>query len=77
MLYEPELFRILETLEGVNEFFQLRTDATVTYDVQAPLMSLPHRFCTTLETIPNETPHVKVLSRTKAKIVPARTQRSR
>lgn len=59
MLCEPELVRILETLEGVNEFFQHRTDATVTYDVQAPSMSLPHRFCTTLETIPNKTPYVR------------------
>ncbi len=68
MLCEPEMFRILETLDGVDEFYQLRSDATVTYDVQVPLMSLPHRFGTTLETIPNRMPYVKVPQGTKAKI---------
>lgn len=68
LLCEPELSRILETLEGVDEFYRLRSDATVTYDVQVPLMSLPHRFGTTLETIPNKTPYLKVPPGTKAKI---------
>ncbi len=68
MLCEPELHRILETLEGVDEFYQLRSDATVTFDLQVPLMSLPHRFGTTLETVPNKTPYVKVPPGTKAKI---------
>ena len=68
MLCEPELFRILETLEGVDEFYQMRSDATITYDVHIPLMSLPHRFGTTLETIPNKTPYVKVPAGTKAKV---------
>ncbi|MDD9918747.1 MAG: tetratricopeptide repeat protein [Rhodospirillaceae bacterium] len=68
MLCEPELSRILETLEGVDAFYQMGSDATITYDVQIPLMSLPHRFGTTLETIPNSTPYVKVPSGTKAKI---------
>ena len=67
-LCEPELFRILETLEGVDEFYQMRSDATITYDVQIPLMSMPQRFGATLETIPNSTPYVKVPSGTKAKI---------
>ncbi len=68
MLCEPELFRILETLEGVDEFYQLQSDAKITYDLQVPLMSLPHRFGTTLETIPNKTPYVKVPAGTKTKI---------
>lgn len=67
-LCEPELARILETLEGVDEFYRLRSDTTVTYDLQVPLMSLPHRFGTTLETIPNKTPYLKVPPGTKAKI---------
>jgi tetratricopeptide (TPR) repeat protein len=68
MLCEPELFRILETLDGVDEFFQLRSDTTVTYDLQVPLLSLSHRFGTTLETVPNQTPYVRVPTGTKAKI---------
>lgn len=68
MLCEPELIRILESLEGVDEFYELRSDTKLTYDVQIPLMSLPHRFGTTLETIPNRTPYVNAPSGAKAKI---------
>jgi len=68
LLCEPELFRILETLEGVDEFYQLRSDASITYDLQVPLLSLPHRFGTTLESIPNKTPYLKAPGGTRAKI---------
>ncbi|NKB57950.1 MAG: tetratricopeptide repeat protein [Alphaproteobacteria bacterium] len=68
LLCEPELARILRTLDGVDEFFELRSDASVTYDLHVPLLSLPHRFGTTLETIPNKTPYLKVPAGTKAKI---------
>lgn len=68
LLCEPELRRILETVEGVDEFYELGSNDTITYDVQLPLLSLPHRFGTTLETIPNKTPYLKVPTGTKAKI---------
>lgn len=68
LLCEPELRRILETVEGVDEFYELGSDATITYDVQLPLLSLPHRFGTTLESIPNKTPYLKVPLGTKAKV---------
>lgn len=68
LLCEPELRRILETVEGVDEFYELGSNASITYDVQLPLLSLPHRFGTTVETIPNKTPYLKVPPGTKAKI---------
>ena len=36
--------------------------------MQVPLLSLPHRFATTLETIPNTVPYIKVPPGTKARI---------
>lgn len=60
-LCEPELHRQMTTLEGVDELHHLReTDMQIVYDVQVPLLSLPHRFRTTLETIPNAVPYLKV-----------------
>lgn len=60
-LCEPELHREMTTLEGVDELHHLReTDLQIVYDVQVPLLSLPHRFRTTVETIPNSVPYLKV-----------------
>ncbi len=56
---EPELFRVLQTLEGVDEVFALGSEASVTYEVQVPLLSLPNRFGTTVETIPNKVPYLR------------------
>ncbi|PPR21876.1 MAG: hypothetical protein CFH40_01488 [Alphaproteobacteria bacterium MarineAlpha10_Bin3] len=68
LVCEPELFGLLETVEGVDEIYRLGSDTSVTYDVQVPLLSLPHRFATTLETIPNTVPYIKVPPGTKARI---------
>ncbi len=65
---EPELFGLLKTVEGVDEIYRLGAKESVTYDVQIPLLSLPHRFGTTLETIPDNTPYLKVPKGTKARI---------
>ncbi|MDA0663121.1 MAG: tetratricopeptide repeat protein [Proteobacteria bacterium] len=56
---EPELFRVLKTLEGVDEVFALGSEASVTFEVQVPLLSLPNRFGTTVETIPNKVPYLR------------------
>ena len=68
LVCEPELFGLLETVEGVDQIYRLGSDTSVTYDVQVPLLSLPHRFATTLETIPNTVPYIKVPPGTKARI---------
>jgi len=68
LVCEPELFSLLATVEGVDEIYQLGSAASVTYDVQVPLLSLPHRFGTTLETIPHNIPYLKVPKGTKARI---------
>ena len=60
ILYCPEsLVSLLSTVPGavraVSKWAELGE-----FDVWLPLMSLPHRFGTTLETIPRETPYVSV-----------------
>jgi tetratricopeptide (TPR) repeat protein len=59
LLCEPELYRIIQSVEGYDEIYQLNSGDQVTFDVQVPLLSLPARTGTTLETIPNETPYLK------------------
>jgi tetratricopeptide (TPR) repeat protein len=60
-LCEPELHRQMKTLDGVDELYHLRqADLTIVYDAQVPLLSLPHRFGTTLETVPNAVPYLAV-----------------
>jgi tetratricopeptide (TPR) repeat protein len=59
LLCEPETFRLMQTLEGVDELHHLReTSVQVVYDAQVPLLSLPHRFGTTLQTIPRNLPYL-------------------
>lgn len=50
----PELQRLLAGLEGVDAFIQAGT-AYPPYDVHCPLMSLPHRLGTMIETVPPPT----------------------
>lgn len=59
-LCEPEAYRLLATLDGVDELHHLRETAVqIVYDAQVPLLSLPHRFGTTLETIPRNVPYLR------------------
>ena len=50
----PELQRLLSGLEGIDGFVRAGT-AYPAYDVHCPLMSLPHRLGTTIETVPPPT----------------------
>lgn len=50
----PELQRLLSGLEGIDGFVHAGT-AYPAYDVHCPLMSLPHRLGTTVETVPPPT----------------------
>jgi tetratricopeptide (TPR) repeat protein len=68
LICEPELIPVLRQVEGYDEIFSLRSDISVEYDVQIPILSLPKRFGTTLETIPNETPYVAPPKDAKARL---------
>jgi len=52
------LKRLFETVRGVSEVIA-RGEPVPRVDFQAPLLSLPRVFETTLETIPRETPYIK------------------
>jgi len=68
LVCEPELHRVLETLEGVDAVYPLGSDASVDFDVQIPLLSLPNRFGTTVETVPHETPYIRPPADAKVRI---------
>lgn len=60
-LCEPETYRLLGTVDGVDEIYHIREkDVQIVYDVQIPLLSLPHRFGTKVETVPRNIPYLKV-----------------
>ena len=58
-LCEPELERLLTTVHGVDELLAPKTVSDIEYDVQVPLLSLPHLLRTTLETIPANVPYIQ------------------
>lgn len=60
-LCEPELYRLMGTLPGVDDLYHIRQrDVQIVYDLQIPLLSLPHRFGTTVETVPKDIPYLGV-----------------
>ncbi|MBT5810189.1 MAG: tetratricopeptide repeat protein, partial [Rhodospirillaceae bacterium] len=68
LICEPELFPVLKQVEGYSEIYSLRSDNSIQYDTQIPLLSLPNRFATTLESIPNETPYTASPKDAKARL---------
>ena len=68
LICEPELLPVLKQVEGYDEIYALRSENVIEYDVQVPMLSLPHRFGTTLETIPNKTPYVAPPKDAKARV---------
>lgn len=54
----PELKRLLSTVDGVDEIVAMG-DPLPPFDLQAPLMSLPFLFKTTVQSIPSEIPYLK------------------
>ncbi len=60
-LCEPEVHRLMKTLVGVDALHHLReSNLEIVYDVQVPLLSLPHRFGTTVQTVPQAVPYLGV-----------------
>jgi tetratricopeptide (TPR) repeat protein len=53
----PSLRRLFTTLRGVDRVI-VESDPTPNYDYHCPLLSLPARFETDLETIPNQVPYL-------------------
>ena len=54
---QPELAPLLATAPGVSQVIR-RGDPLPPFDLHCPLLSLPHRFGTTLETIPASVPYL-------------------
>ena len=52
-----ELKRLFATISGIEQVLTTG-DALPAFDCYAPLMSLPHILCTTLDTIPNQVPYL-------------------
>jgi len=60
-LTEPALHPLMETLPGVDRVAHLQMqDVAIGYDLQIPLLSLPHRLGTTLQSVPAEVPYLTV-----------------
>ncbi len=58
---QPGLMPLLETVEGIDELLPLHDGTPETeYDIDVELMELPHIFRTTLATIPNRVPYLRV-----------------
>ena len=60
LLCEPPLARLLATVEGYDALHAPRQLAGMEYDVQVPLLSLPQRFGTTLDSIPGSVPYLRL-----------------
>ena len=60
LLCEREFARLLGTVEGYDALHAPEKPAGIPHDVQIPLLSLPHRFGTTLDTIPSNVPYIRL-----------------
>ncbi|MTI09565.1 tetratricopeptide repeat protein [Curvivirga aplysinae] len=58
LLCEPETIRLLKNITGPDEVLSLGERHQIRYDVQIPLLSLPHRMGTSLQTVPAKIPYV-------------------
>lgn len=57
--YRDSLKRLFECLESSSIKLVHERDRTLDYDCQVAVMSLPHLFGTTLESVPNEVPYLR------------------
>ena len=66
----PNLFPLFATVPGIAEIREPGTFQLTEFDTYVPLLSLPHVFGTTLETIPAELPYLDVALLRRRKTVP-------
>ncbi|MGH7766491.1 MAG: TIGR03032 family protein, partial [Candidatus Binatia bacterium] len=60
LVCRDDLMPVFSTMPGIAEIRAAGQIGVAEFDVHVPLLSLPHLFGTTLETIPAETPYVDV-----------------
>ena len=66
----PNLFPLFATVPGIAEIREPGTFQLTEFDTYVPLLSLPHVFGATLETIPAELPYIDVALLRRRKTVP-------
>ena len=66
----PNLFPLFATVPGIAEIREPGTFQLTEFDTYLPLLSLPHVFGTTLETIPAKLPYLDVALLRRRKTVP-------
>jgi hypothetical protein len=71
LLCRDDLMPVFSTLPGIAEIRTAGQIGVAEFDVHVPLLSLPHLFGTTLETIPAEVPYVDVAAIRRRKDNPA------
>jgi tetratricopeptide (TPR) repeat protein len=59
-LCEPEMARLAASVEGCDEVLAPIVLGPFEYDLHVPLLSLPHRFGTTLDSIPANVPYIRL-----------------
>jgi hypothetical protein len=67
----PELMPIFSTIPGIHQVRELGRVGVAEFDTYLPLMSLPHVFKTTLDTIPATIPYVDVAALRRRKENPS------
>ena len=60
LLCEPSLGSVVATAGGYDALHQPEKLGNIEYDLQVPLVSLPHRFGTMLDTIPAQVPYIRL-----------------
>lgn len=66
---QPQLVKLLSTVKGIQQVIP-RGEQLPDCDLQAPILSLPHLFRTTLATIPSASSYVRIPEESKQKIEP-------
>ena len=71
ILCEPELYPVIKSIEGYDQIYMLNSGDEIAFDVQIPLLSLPNRFRTRLDTIPCKVPYLKAPGSKHCSLIPS------
>jgi tetratricopeptide (TPR) repeat protein len=72
LLCEPELAGVVASVGGIDSLHAPEKIGDIDYDLQVPLLSLPHRFGATLKSIPSIIPYIRLPAGVTARIERAR-----